>query len=45
VLYLSGYAAIESEHPAGATLAPLLEKPFALDALARKVREVIDGGA
>ncbi len=43
VLYLSGHAAIESEHPAGAPLAPLLQKPFALDALARKVREVIDG--
>jgi nitrogen-specific signal transduction histidine kinase/CheY-like chemotaxis protein len=45
VLYLSGYAAIEGERPAAAPLAPLLQKPFALDALARKVREVIDGGA
>jgi two-component system cell cycle sensor histidine kinase/response regulator CckA len=44
VLYLSGYAAIESEQPAAAPLGPLLQKPFALDALARKVREVIDGG-
>jgi PAS domain S-box-containing protein len=45
VLYLSGYAAIESKHRAGTPLAPLLQKPFALDALARKVREVIDGAA
>jgi PAS domain S-box-containing protein len=43
VLYLSGYAPTEGEPVTGTPLAPLLQKPFALDALARKVREVIDG--
>jgi two-component system, cell cycle sensor histidine kinase and response regulator CckA len=43
VLFMSGYAepAISGGQDGGA---PVLQKPFLLDALARKIRELLDGG-
>lgn len=44
VLYISGYAD-EKTAAAYGFMGPLLRKPFSLDTLARKVREVLEIGA
>jgi PAS domain S-box-containing protein len=43
VLYISGYAPASDDASAEPPLAPLLRKPFTLDALARQVREAMAG--
>jgi PAS domain S-box-containing protein len=44
VLYMSGYSDLASRHGYALKGAPLLQKPFTPEGLARKVREVIDAG-
>ena len=43
VLFMSGYPHTTSERPLPDTPHAFLEKPFTLDTLARKVRQVLDG--
>ena len=42
MLYVSGYADEELLGAAAFDESPLIEKPFAVDALARRVREALD---
>jgi DNA-binding response OmpR family regulator len=44
VLFTSGHPAEVLERYGIEAGRPYLQKPFSLDALARKVREVLDGG-
>jgi PAS domain S-box-containing protein len=44
VLYMSGYSDLGSRHGYALEGAPLLQKPFTPEGLARRVREVLDAG-
>jgi hypothetical protein len=41
---MSGYSDLASRHGSAIGGAPLLQKPFTPEGLARKVREVLDAG-
>ena len=45
VIFVSGYAASETSREVVFAGAPFLHKPFTVEALARRIRELLDGAA